>query len=75
MWSKGTIEVNGIEFKYEVKRYVEPSEEYGINGGRISKLYVSNGGYTVISYDRGWDEMPVCDISERVFEILLKKFN
>ena len=52
MWNKGTIIVNGIESKYCVKYYAEPSEEYSINGGRISKLYdIIIQNYMIISLE------------------------
>ena len=38
MWTKG--ESNGM--KYEVKHYDQGSE-WGIDGGRISKLYIGKG--------------------------------
>ena len=44
MWSEGTIRIPDAKGKgkntvchYWVKHYEEPSETYGINGGRISK--------------------------------------
>ena len=46
-WHVGTID--GI--KFEAKVYEENSEDYGINGGNVSKLWVD--GY--LNYDRGWD--------------------
>ena len=43
MWTQGTIGVkdsNGrmVSVSYWIKHYDKPSEEYGISGGRISKL-------------------------------------
>ena len=43
MWKEGTIGIPEESGKYKavhywVKVYEEPSEEYGINGGKISKL-------------------------------------
>ena len=47
MWSEGTIRIPDAKGKgkntvchYWVKHYEEPSETYGINGGRISKLMI-----------------------------------
>ena len=31
---------------------------YGINGGRISKLWIKMDGKVIASYDRGWDIKP-----------------
>lgn len=48
MWSEGTIRIPDAKDKgkntvchYWVKHYEEPSETYGINGGRISKLMIN----------------------------------
>lgn len=64
MWHEGTIGIplstKGQETKiahYWVKAYEEGSE-FGINGGRISKLMIKIDGQTVVSYDRGWDIEP-----------------
>lgn len=61
LWKEGTIgvPVNG-ETKiahYWAKVYDEGSE-YGINGGKISKLTIKIDGVTVVNYDRGWDVKP-----------------
>ncbi len=61
LWKEGAIgvPVNG-ETKiahYWAKVYDEGSE-YGIDGGRISKLQIRIDGQTVVSYDRGWDVKP-----------------
>ena len=65
MWSEGVIGIPDAKDKekytkchYWVKHYDEPSETYGINGGRISKLMIKIDGQTVVSYDRGWDIEP-----------------
>ncbi len=62
MWHEGTIgiPVNKEETKiahYWVKAYDEGSE-FGINGGKISKLRITIEGQTVVNYDRGWDVEP-----------------
>ena len=41
----------------QVKVYEEGSR-FGINNGRVSKLFVTRDGKTKISYDRGWDVQP-----------------
>ena len=81
MWHEGTI---GIPVKnggskiahYWVKAYEEGSE-FGINGGRISKLMIELDGETVVSYDRGWDIEPD-ENNEQVmvaYYICLKDYN
>ena len=61
MWHEGKIEIPTAEgtkiAKYQVKAYDEGSE-YGINGGRISKLWIKMDGKVITNYDRGWDIKP-----------------
>ena len=63
LWHEGTIgiPVNGTKetkiAHYWVKAYDEGSE-FGIDGGKISKLRITIDGYTVVNYDRGWDVEP-----------------
>ncbi len=57
------------------KDYDEPSETYGINGGRISKLMIKIDGETVCNYDRGWDIHPTCKEAEMALCILLENHN
>ena len=47
MWSFGKI--NGYE--YQVKAYDEGSDEFGIKGGRISKLFVMKDGQIVAHFN------------------------
>ena len=62
-WHEGTIgsPVTGSKkmkiAHYWVKAYEEGSD-YGINGGRISKLTITIDGEKVVNYDRGWDIEP-----------------
>ena len=78
MWSEGRIAnpaTNEI-FKYWVKHYAEPSEDYGIDGGRISKLTIRRLGSDrdIVNYDRGWDIEPTDD-TRAVYELLLTMYN
>lgn len=80
MWSQGTIGVpNGdgtyTTCRYWVKHYDEPSEEYGIDGGRISKLEIRVNGKTTLNYDRGWDIEPEDEATQLAFAILIQKYN
>lgn len=82
MWHEGTI---GIPQKdgsskvahYWVKAYEEPSEDYGINGGRISKLAIKIDGKYTANYDRGWDIRPAEDDenTQVAYCILLENYN
>lgn len=80
MWSEGTIGIPVTDKKYTavyywVKHYEEPSEEYGINGGKISKLMLKANGEAICNYDRGWDIEPTCEAAELALAILLKSHN
>jgi hypothetical protein len=78
MWSQGTIScpVTGKKYRYCVKHYEEPSDVYGLNGGRISKLSIRALDSTtdLCCYERGWDIEPAAEV-EAVYNILLEKYN
>ena len=74
MWKEGTLGVNGDIFHYWVKQYEEPSQ-FGIEGGRVSKLTLKRKGQIVCNYDRGWDIRPVDENAETALRILLKDYN
>ena len=80
MWKEGTIGIpkkdGGYKaVRYWIKVYDEPSEEYGINGGRISKLMIKIDDDTVCNYDRGLDIHPTCNEAEMALCILLENYN
>lgn len=60
--------------RYWVKHYEEGSQ-FGIDGGRISKLMIKRGGEIVCNYDRGWDVEAVDEDTEFALAILLKDYN
>ena len=68
MWRHGFI--NG--FEYEVKVY-DTGSQYGINEGRISKLWLS-GPEGRANYDRGWDIEPTTPEAEAAVKALLERF-
>lgn len=70
MWTKGTI--NG--FEYHVKHFDEGSV-FGIDGGRISKLWIAKNGKEYACYDRGWDKAPTDPEAKAVLDELIKKYN
>ena len=74
MWNEGTVSVNGEIFHYWMKQYEEGSE-FGINGGRISKLMIKRSGREVYNYDRGEDIEPIDKNTETALEIILKRNN
>ena len=74
MWKEGTVSVNGEIFHYWLKQYEEGSE-FGMNGGRISKLTIKRSGREVYNYDRGEDIAPIDKNTETALEIILKSDN
>ena len=74
MWKEGSIRVCGEIFHYWMKQYDEGSE-WGIDGGRISKLMLKRNGKIVYSYDRGEDVAPVDENTVFALEIILHSEN
>jgi hypothetical protein len=75
MWSKGSLKIENTICHYWVKHYEDPSEDYGIDGGRISKLMIKVNGKTTLNYDRGWDIEPEDEASQLAYGILIHKYN
>lgn len=75
MWHEGSIKVGNSVFRYWVKNYDEPSETYGIEGGRISKAMLNRNGQTVYNYDRGLDIASADAETEIALAILMKDYN
>ena len=74
MWKEGSLKVNGSIFHYWIKVY-DTGSQYGIEGGRISKLMLKRDGKTVCSYDRGWDIRPAAPDTQLAYEILVHTEN
>lgn len=80
MWKQGAIVVKYeygrmVSVSYWIKHYEEPSEEYGISGGRISKLMLKQDGRVVYNYDRGEDVEPQTPEAEKALAILIHEYN
>ena len=80
MWSEGILTgpTTGNRYKYWVKHYEEPSEAFGIDGGKISKLTIRklNDSCDIENYDRGWDEQCTDDYEiKAVYAASLNKYN
>jgi len=75
MWAEGSIKVGDSIFHYWVKHYEEPSVDYGIDGGRISKLMLKRNGEIAYNYDRVLDIEPVDKDTETTLAILMKEYN
>ena len=74
MWKEGSLKVHESVFHYWMKQYDEGSE-FGIDGGRISKLTLKRNGAVVANYDRGWDIKPQGYEAEVALAILMKEYN
>jgi len=74
MWTEGTIKTPTSLVRYWVK-YFEEGSEFGIEGGRISKLMIRREDITIASYERGWDVEPKDEDAKIAFQILMSKFN
>ncbi len=70
MWREGTLRIGTTIYHYWMKQYDEGSE-YGIEGGRISKLTIKRGTEEVANYDRGWDIKPQDPEAQLPLEIIL----
>ena len=74
MWKTGAMLIKGKVYKDQVKGY-EVGSEFGIDGGKISKAWISLDGKAVVNYDRGWDIEPVDEGAEIALAILIKEHN
>ena len=69
MWCFGIV--NGAH--YEAKVF-EDGSQFGINGGRISKLHVVKDGKCIINYDRGWDIYPETPELLEILDAIINKY-
>lgn len=69
-WKEGSLKVNGEIFHFWMKQF-DKGTEWGIDGGRISKLTLKRDGKEVCNYDRGWDIEPEDENTQLALEILL----
>ncbi len=72
-WKEGALRVYDESYHYWAKVY-ETGWQYGIDGGRVSKLTIKRGGETVANYDRGWDIEPVDEGTKLAMEIILHQY-
>ena len=75
MWKKGSIKIGNQIFTYYAKVYGEPSEDYGIEGGKVSKLEIRLGDFPVARYDRGWDIESETEAAQMAVAAILHNFN
>ena len=74
MWKDGSIKVNNSIFHYWIKVF-ETGSEFGIDGGKVSKMMLKRDGEVVMNYDRGWDVRPVDKDTKLAMQIILQSEN
>lgn len=79
MWKQGAIGIIGANGKktcitFWAKVYEEGSE-FGINGGKISKLMLKQNEEIVYNYDRGEDIPPQTPEAEKALAVILFEHN
>ncbi|MGX9818204.1 DUF7678 domain-containing protein [Lactococcus lactis] len=74
MWSRGILMIEDCELSYEVKHF-EAGSKYGINGGKISKLWIHQNGKWLVNYDRGWDVQASSPIAKAALKEVLRRYN
>lgn len=74
MWAHGIITVNEKTMVYAIKHF-DKASDYGINGGRISKIMIQQNDAVLYSYDRGEDLAPQNDDAREALEQLIARFN
>ena len=80
MWHEGTIGIPMQDGGYQIAHYwvksFDEGSEWGINGGRISKLTIKIDGKITANYDRGWDIEPDEGLPTKMaYCILLENYN
>ena len=80
LWHEDSFELNGSEIRWQAK-VCEKHSEFGIDGGRILKLWVSqlppgDARYwqEVASYDRGWCTRPLTPEAKTAVEYVVDMF-
>ena len=80
-WHEGTIGIPQKDGSSKIAHYwvkaFEEGSEWGLNGGKISKLSIKIDGEWVANYDRGWDVKPADDdeAAQLAYCILLNEYN
>ena len=71
-WTRGYIG----PFRFEIKHFDEPSV-FGINEGRISKLWLKpkDGSQIAAAYELGWDKRPETKEAQEAVDTLCTLWN
>lgn len=79
MWKQGVILVPNPDKSHTAVRYwakvYETGSQFGIEGGRISKLMLKADNEIIYNYDRGLDIPPQSEVAEKALAILLHEYN
>jgi hypothetical protein len=79
MWKQGAILVPNPDESHTTVRYwakvYETGSQFGIEGGRISKLMLKADNEIIYNYDRGLDIPPQSETAEKALAILLHEYN
>lgn len=69
-------EIKTDKYRCQIMRFDEPSAQYGIDGGKISKLWIRNikTNEVVANYDRKWDIEPKGDV-KKFYDEVIKEYN
>lgn len=72
-----SAEIKDGDFKAIIKYFDEPSKDHGIDGGKISKLWIKDvkANEIVANYDRGWDIEIKTSKVRKFYEKILKQYN
>lgn len=72
------FEIKNNKYRCQIMRFEEPSGQYGIDGGKISKLWIQDikTKETIVSYDRGWEpnKEPKGDV-KKFYDEIIKEYN
>jgi hypothetical protein len=75
MWKEGSLKIGDQIFTYCAKVYGESSEDYGLEGSKVSKLEIRLGDMPVARYDRGWDIEPETENAQLAVAAILHSLN
>ena len=75
-WTEFEIELDGKLYDCCMKHF-EKGSEWGIDGGKISKLWVKDieTGNVIINYDRGWDIKPKSQAAKEIYDSIIDAHN
>ena len=75
-WTIARAKVEDRFFEINVKHFEEPSR-FGIQNGRISKLWIREEGEIepLVNYDRDWDVRPRSKAAKAIYNEILAMYN